>query len=171
MRPVVSYLRAAQDRALRRLTLSGEVLDLGGDSRSAYQRMFGGSFRITTLNLDQSALPHIVHDLERPLPIPDETYDHVLLINILEHIYHDRQLVSEASRVLRDNGTVIIAVPFLYPIHVSAATHDYRRFTADALRRECISADLDVLHVEVLGTGVFSAAASLIARAIGRAHV
>ena len=166
MKPVASYLRVAEDRALRRLTLTGEVLDLGGDSRSAYQRVFRGSFRITTLNLDQRALPHIVHDLERPLPIPDETYDHVLLINVLEHIYDDRQLVSEASRVLRAHGTMIIVVPFLYPVHMSATTHDYRRFTPDALRRNCMHAGLDVLYVEALGTGAFSAAASLMARAL-----
>jgi hypothetical protein len=145
MRPAVSYLRAAQDRALQTLALSGEVLDLGGDGRASYQRMFSGSFCITTLNLDRSTLPHIVHDLERPLPIPDETYDHVLLINILEHIYHASQLVCEARRVTRVHGTVIIAVPFLYPIHVSDSAHDYRRFTAESLRRECTSAGLDVL--------------------------
>ena len=121
---------------------------------------------MTTLNLDDDARPNIVHDLECPLPIADEAYEHVLLINILEHIYDYKQLLSEAGRVVRRNGTVIITVPFLYPIHRSPKAHDYRRFTDDALRNECAAAGLSVVQLEALGTGVFCAASSLLARAL-----
>jgi SAM-dependent methyltransferase len=161
-----SPLREAQHKALATLTLSGNVLDLGGDQRSAYQRLFRGSFRLTTVNLDHAARPDIVHDLERPLPIADDSYEHVLLINVLEHIYDYKQLLSEASRVTRRNGTVIIAVPFLYPIHRSPTLHDYRRFTDDALRSECAAVGLSVIQLEPLGTGIFSAASSLLWRAL-----
>jgi hypothetical protein len=161
-----SPLRDAQDKALATLTLSGNVLDLGGDQRSAYQRLFRGSFRLTTVNLANDARPDIVHDLERPLPVADEAYEHVLLINILEHIYDYKQLLAEASRVTRMNGTVIIAVPFLYPIHRSPTVHDYRRFTDDALRHECAAAGLTIVQLDALGTGVFCAASSLLSRAL-----
>ena len=159
-------MRDAQYKALAALTLSGNVLDLGGDLRSAYQALFRGSFRLTTVNLDHAARPDIVHDLERPLPIADEAYEHVLLINVLEHIYDYKQLLAEASRVTRRNGTVIIAVPFLYPIHRSPTLHDYRRFTDDALRHECAAAGLSIVQLEALGTGVFCAASSFLWRAL-----
>lgn len=166
VRPSLSPLRDAQHKALATLTLSGNVLDLGGDQRSAYQRLFRGSFRLTTVNLAHEASPDIVHDLERPLPIADEAYEHVLLINVLEHIYDYKQLLSEASRVTRRNGTVIIAVPFLYPIHRSPTVHDYRRFTDDALRNECAAAGLSIVQLDALGTGVFGVALSLLWRAL-----
>ena len=166
MRRFPSPLRDAEHKALAELTLSGRVLDLGGDQRSAYQRLFRGSFRLTTVNLDDEARPDIVHDLECPLPIPDEVYEHVLLINILEHIYDYKQLLSEASRVARRNGTVIIAVPFLYPIHRSPKVHDYRRFTDEALRNECAAVGLSIVQLEALGTGVLCAASSLLSRAL-----
>src|SRR3989344_6165360 len=108
-----TLLRNAEHDALKRVTLSGTVLDLGGDRRSDYQSVFNGTYTLTTLNADKNAEPDIVHDLETPLPIEKSSFDNVLLINILEHIFNYRELLAESARVLKHGGQSVIVVPFL----------------------------------------------------------
>lgn len=62
--------------------------------------------------------------------------------------------------------TLVIAVPFLYPIHASPTSHDYRRFTDEDLAQGVRGCQLTVVHSEALGTGVFCAAASLVWHAL-----
>lgn len=157
-----SLLRKTELEVLSRIELRGSVLDLGGVKRSSYLRSFKGNFSVTTVNLDKSANPDIVHDLERPLPVGDETYDHVLLINVLEHIFEYGALFAEAKRVIKKGGSAIVAVPFLFPNHPSPK--DYHRFTEEALRREFTKIGLDDVQVIPLGGGVFSSAYLLIDR-------
>lgn len=128
---IPSLLRVEEHNALAGITLSGRVLDLGGDKHSEYLRFFNGTFETTTLNLSEAVQPDIVHDLEQPLPIADGLYDHVLLINVLEHIFDYRALLRETVRVVKLGGSVVVVVPFLFPVHPSP--NDYHRFTSSAL--------------------------------------
>lgn len=152
---IPSLLRVEEHNALAGITLSGRVLDLGGDKHSEYLRFFNGTFETTTLNLSDAAQPDIVHDLEQPLPIADGSYDHVLLINVLEHIFDYRALLRETVRVVKLGGSVVVVVPFLFPVHPSPA--DYHRFTASALEKELVASGLKDISVRALGGGVFAA--------------
>jgi len=152
---VPSLLRLAEHQALTNVSLEGSVIDLGGDTRSSYIACMPGNKTVTTLNFSEKAGPDILHDLEQPLPIANAQFDHALLINVLEHIYDYRQLLREAVRVIRPGGKVVIVVPFLFPIHPSP--QDFRRFSAEALRRECAQAGLANVSLVALGSGVFAA--------------
>jgi SAM-dependent methyltransferase len=163
MRAIPSILRRAEHEALASLTLSGSVLDLGGERGAEYLTHIQGVFSVTAVNIDSSAQPDIVLDLEQPLSmIEDASFDHVLLINVLEHIFDYRQLLAEATRILRPGGSVIIVVPFLFPIHPSP--NDYWRFSNQTLEKECIRAGLSIKTLTPLGAGVFSARHLFIAR-------
>ena len=49
---------------------------------------------------------------ETPLPIPDETFDVVLCCEVIEHMDVDPMfMLSEANRVLKTGGTLIITTP------------------------------------------------------------
>ncbi len=150
-----SLLRQAEHKALSTIELHGQVLDLGGDKRSAYRNLIRGTFEVTTLNLDVKAQPDILHDLELPLPIADATYDAVLMVNVLEHVYLDQQLLAEAARVLRPGGTVVVVVPFLFPVHPSPS--DFRRYTGQALELMMSDAGFTSVKITPLGGGLWSA--------------
>jgi SAM-dependent methyltransferase len=152
---IPSVLRLAEHQALSGVTLSGTVLDLGGTKDAEYRSYLKGTFDVVTVNMDESASPDLLHDLEQPVPYPDASYDHVLLINVLEHIFDYRQLLAEATRIVRPGGSVIIIVPFLFPIHPDP--HDFWRFSQEALKRECAKAGLTILKLTPLGSGVFAA--------------
>lgn len=163
---IPSLLRFEEHKALVQITLSGRVLDLGGDKNSEYLRFFKGTFETTTLNLSSKTRPDIVHDLEKPLPIADGSYDHVLLMNVLEHIFEYRALLQEAVRVLRPGGSIVLTVPLLYPFHASPG--DYHRFTATMLEKELEKEGFVDIHIQSLGSGVFAARYLLLDRLIPR---
>lgn len=152
---IPSLLRRAEQQALAGVTLSGNVLDLGGDSRSAYRSLFQGDHTFTTVNMDEKARPDVFHDLEEALPFPDQTYDGVTLINVLEHVFAYRELLKESLRVLKPGGQLVIVVPFLFPVHPSP--RDYWRFTDTTLERELALLDLQDFRITALGSGMFAA--------------
>ncbi len=149
-----SLLRRAEHNALSTIELSGKVVDLGGDSHGEYLTYFKGNFTSTAVNMDTDTAPEVFHDLEKPLPFKDGAFDHALLINVLEHIFNHRQLLSETVRIVKPKGSVIIAVPFLFPIHPSP--NDYWRYSKQTLEKECAHAGLTITKIVPLGTGVFS---------------
>ncbi len=51
------------------------------------------------------------HDLEKKLPLKQNTFDKVLCLDVLEHIVNRQQLLSEIKRVLKPTGLAFIAIP------------------------------------------------------------
>ena len=150
---MVTILRKAEHAALASEELSGAVIDLGGHGNSEYVKMFQGEFTRSTANLSPDA--DIQCDFEKPLPIPTDSYDVALLINVLEHIFEYRQLLGETHRILKPRGRIIIIVPFLFPYH--ASPQDYHRYTHSALERALTAAGFSDVRVTSLGSGVCAA--------------
>lgn len=67
------------------------------------------------------------------LPFKDESFDVVLVTEVLEHLADPRASLSEIHRVLRGNGEVILTVPFLWGMH--EAPFDFFRYTEFGLDR------------------------------------
>lgn len=65
------------------------------------------------------------------LPYADSTYDCVIFNQVLEHVRKPWECVSEAHRVLKPAGIVIIVSPFFYQEHPHPS--DFWRFTPDGL--------------------------------------
>jgi len=51
------------------------------------------------------------HDLGAPLPLADASADCVLCIDVLEHLVRPEFCLSEAHRLLRDGGLLVVNVP------------------------------------------------------------
>ncbi len=67
------------------------------------------------------------------LPFPAERFDFVIAVAILEHVTDPYQCVAEIQRVLKPDGFVYSATPFLQPVHMGA--YDFTRFTPLGHRR------------------------------------
>jgi ubiquinone/menaquinone biosynthesis C-methylase UbiE len=77
------------------------------------------------------------------MPYPDDTFDTVLLISILEHIMPAEQVPAfiEIKRVLKPGGQVVYGVPVEYPVMVFA----FRLLSVD-IREHHFSTEKDVLY-------------------------
>jgi SAM-dependent methyltransferase len=131
----VSVLKQAKWRELSRA--AGDVrgkraLDLGSDNGviSWLFRQEGGKWESADL------APHAVSAIERvtglpanelsgsALPYPDDSYDLIVVADMLEHVADDRALLAELARCLRVGGRAVLNVPRLKPLGV---LHPVRR--------------------------------------------
>jgi SAM-dependent methyltransferase len=71
-------------------------------------------------------------DVQNLTGYSDESYDAVVLDNILEHVPDPFKAVAELRRILKPGGVCISATPFIIRIH--EVPHDYWRFTHDGLK-------------------------------------
>lgn len=132
---------------------SGDVLDLGCGKAPLYILYRTRSKSITCV--DWGSSPHdISHadmlcDLNNPIPLPDASFDTIILSDVLEHIYHPKELLAEIRRMLRPDGRLIMNVPFLYWLHEQP--YDYYRYTRFALEKMASDSDLDIIELKEIG--------------------
>lgn len=67
------------------------------------------------------------------LPFANGTFGMVIAVAILEHVADPQRCVKEFHRVLRPEGWIYAATPFLQPVHMGA--YDFTRFTHLGHRR------------------------------------
>jgi SAM-dependent methyltransferase len=124
-------------RALREAAgdVKGTLLDVGCGLRP-YERVFEGRVR-AHFGMDwptdgARARPDLFGDALR-MPLADVSVDTILATEVMEHLADPNQFLSEAARVLRPEGALVMSVPFLEPLHEEP--RDYYRFTPYGLDR------------------------------------
>ncbi len=78
--------------------------------------------------------------------IPEETFDTVFMLDVLEHIANDVQTLARIHNILRPGGTLLISVPahpFLWGPHDVLAAHE-RRYRSRELRDKLTDAGFDI---------------------------
>ncbi len=55
------------------------------------------------------------------IPFPNNSFDIILALDVLEHIYDTKTAFTELSRVLKPNGTLIVTVPYNGKLKLIAA--------------------------------------------------
>lgn len=93
------------------------------------------------------------------LPFGENCFDAVLLLDVLEHLPDAELALSEAVRVTRPGGSVIIQIPFLYPLHDQP--YDFQRITEHGLCRLLSKHGLCVAYIQHTGKPIQTAAALL----------
>lgn len=56
-------------------------------------------------------------DLNQPLPYPDNTFDYVISIEVIEHLENQFSFVRELSRILKPGGKVFVTTPNILNIN------------------------------------------------------
>jgi len=69
----------------------------------------------------------IAADLNKPIPIESEVADTVVSLSVMEHLCEPQTMISEAFRILKTGGTMVLQVPWQWQIH--EAPFDYYRYT------------------------------------------
>lgn len=125
--------------------LSGHMLNAGCGSRDISPYLLANKVTEVTKYDLASQDPEVVVGPLESMPFEDETFDSVLCNAVLEHVADAEGSMRELARVVRPNGYVVVAVPFLQPFH--ACPDDFRRYTADGLGALGRRAGLEVVCV------------------------
>lgn len=97
----------------------------------------------------------IKHDLNAPIPIGPESFDNIICIEVLEHIFNFQNVLNEAYRILRPGGTFVVGVPYHgtlknLAVALTAFEHHYvdtlhvKFYTPSRLRRALKEAGFDI---------------------------
>ena len=124
-----SYVwRRGQDRRLdlirRYVPLEGRrILDVGCGVGAYVSKFRGFSEDVYGVDVDEEkihkaaqTLPRVLPAEAEALPFRDDSFDVILLHEVIEHVRSDKQTIREAMRCLRPGGEVVIFAPNrLYP--------------------------------------------------------
>jgi len=128
--------------------INGKVLDIGSGT-SQYKKFFINNIdeyiALDNEETNQVMFPtskekFISGDIKR-LPFNNDSFDTVLLTQVLEHIDDTNLAMQEVKRVLKVDGILIISVPFIYQSH--AVPYDFYRFSEYGLKK--ILNDFEIL--------------------------
>ncbi|WP_233841076.1 class I SAM-dependent methyltransferase [Dyella sp. 2HG41-7] len=89
--------------------------------------------------------PHVFAD-GACLPFPNECFDGVACLEVLEHVPDPMAVMTEIERVLKPAGRAWISMPFLYPLH--DLPFDFQRYTEQGLMRIASRCGLQVVSIQ-----------------------
>jgi SAM-dependent methyltransferase len=153
---------------MRRVEVHGDVFDVGSGPNPYYHSYFKNSTGAVFYDMDPKRGDEINFETDA-LPFPENRFDTVLSMNVLEHIYNHNHLLREMTRVLKPNGDMIIFVPFFVIYHPDPGfSLDCFRYTKDALIRMTTDAELKEVRIEEVGMAMCTISANMILSSLPR---
>lgn len=160
-----SVLRAYLNLRLKEESLKGKTIDIGGGKNADYISFMtkNDDCDLVTFDIKNGALIDFETDM---LPAATDTYDTVLFLNVMEHIYNHQHICNEVVRITKNGGQMIGFVPFLMWYH--ADHRDFFRYTHEALEKILHISGVKNPKIEMIGGGPFLAAAHMILQSFPR---
>jgi len=143
--------------------LHGRVLDIGCADRRLAKLVPAGCEYIG-LDYPETAVsmyhtrPDVFADA-RELPFPKASIQGVISKDVLEHVRGPETVLAEIGRVLEQDGTLVLWMPFIYPIH--DAPYDFQRYTEHGLEEYLAAHGLRVTELLSVLTPVETASLML----------
>ena len=152
----ISLTRALQYEELSELCVSGSLVDIGGGEKTPY-RSWLRCHSYDSVNISGDSVPTWVVNETGKWPVEDSKFDAAISMNTLEHVFDAELFISEIVRITKPGGRVVIATPFLLPIH--GCPDDYFRPTPSWYSKTFEKAGLVNIKVKSLVWGPFSTGA------------
>jgi len=104
------------------------------------------------LSRDLPGLPLLQFDVTR-CPLPSQSLDAVVLLNVLEHIKDDSAAMAQVFRILKPGGIAVIEVPAgprLFDAYDKLLMHE-RRYSSSQLKKLVLGVGFEILSHSHLG--------------------
>lgn len=117
--------------------VTGRVLDVGCGSKP-YEILFSKSKEYVGIDIENPGHDHRKENIDfyfdgKNIPFENESFDTVVIFQVIEHVKDLDKLLLEIKRVLKPKGKIIASFPFLWQLH--ELPHDYRRFSPNGAKR------------------------------------
>jgi len=104
---------------LAKLPTQGILLDAGGGTGRIAQMLRGLASKIIVADISIGMLRQaatkdgldIVCTLSESLPFPEDTFDRIIMVDALHHVYNAQQTIYDLWRVLKPGGMIMIEEP------------------------------------------------------------
>jgi predicted SAM-dependent methyltransferase len=105
--------------------LGGDVLVIGA-GKVPYRRMMPSAKSLCCTDIAEADGIDLVVDAHS-IPFEQSSFDAIVAIEVFEHLREPQKAAAEIYRVLREGGSLLVTVPFMF--HVHGDPFDYHRFT------------------------------------------
>tara|TARA_A100000164_G_scaffold364987_1_gene383987 strand:+ start:667 stop:1305 length:639 start_codon:yes stop_codon:yes gene_type:complete len=132
--------------------ITGNVLDIGGkkiNKRGSFTPPENKNIFWTYLNLFSEENPDVVGNSNK-LPFKNDIFDAVIMTEVLEYISRPEVAIKEIERVIKNEGHILLSVPFLNPFHGDYQS-DLKRFTESGLRDLISQTNLKIVTLDKMG--------------------
>jgi len=111
------------EKFLPELSSGAKILDIGCGHGSVSRSLVPRGFDVYGMEINSDAIESlkrhgikpIEHDISEPFNLR-ERFDLILLLDVLEHVFDPTSLISEAVKILKDDGTIIITIPLYFDL-------------------------------------------------------
>jgi SAM-dependent methyltransferase len=160
-----SILRLIHNFFLKKIIINAKTLDIGSKGYYSAYEFIKKDNDCNVVFLDNYSSDNkanlIKMNLEEKLLIENNTYDTIVLFNVIEHIENYKQLISETNRILKNNGKLELFVPFLFRYHDDPK--DYVRLTHYYLKKILEKNNFKV-ELTLIGSGPFTVCIEIISK-------
>ncbi len=151
------------------ISISGAiVLEIGSSSGFMLRQIRNNFPEIFLIGADIVQKPLLMIAREMPdvpllqfdltnCPLPDQSVDIILMLNVLEHIHDDKKALRHIYRILKPGGVAIIEVPagpHLYDFYDQLLKHK-RRYSKDSLAKIIRILRFQIIELSHLGFFVY----------------
>lgn len=151
----ISFRRHYLDFHYSKVNFHGKVLDVGGkkdNKRGTFRPPLDRVESWQYLNLDSSTKPDFECSADS-IPVEDNSFDFIILSEVLEHLENPDLVLKECQRVLKTSGKIVCTMPFLYSLH--ADPYDFQRWLPGKIQIEFKKANFEPPKIEAMG-GLFA---------------
>lgn len=135
-------------------SVRGRAVDVGCGAQ-VYRSLFPDDVSYTGLDTTDARArfgydePDTLYVTGDVWPIPDASVDFVLCTEVLEHILKPQVFVLEINRILKEEGRLVMTVPFAARWHY--IPYDYWRFTPSGLENILVEAGFYEIEIRARG--------------------
>lgn len=83
------------------------------------------------------------------IPVENNSFDHILCIEVMEHLKYPHRAFKEFSRILRSGGKLFVVCPLTWSEH--QIPHDFFRYTRYALKMLAEDNDFNIESINAMG--------------------
>lgn len=167
--PIRHYLRRDIGCITKEHKIQGKILDVGCGEKPfvdlfSDSEYLGIDFTDYSKNRDAgTGKPDYFFDDEykktHTLPFENDSFDHTVSFQVLEHHPEPEILISEMARITKRDGFVLITCPFIYALHEEP--NDFQRLTEYKLKNLFEKNNCEIIEIKKQGS--FFSAVSMLA--------
>ncbi len=148
------------------------VLDVGCGFCSPalrWKRQFGG-LGIFCLNINRAQINmpdskerlHLVNSTSTAIPFADKSFDRIVALESAQHFYPLQAFLSEARRMLKSNGNLVMAIPVVNnkkglfsKLGILNVTWTSQHYSSELVKSQITSEGFEISRIEKIGHSVY----------------